>query len=631
MPFRALAIARPARPSPPTRPGRQPLKPAGTRLAVWGALALLRLGAIDPAAAQIDLSPAKWPPGELERVARAAGPTGLVAHSRAIIAGTTNPLAVRAGREALARGGSAADAAITTALVQVVLAAGSYVSFAGFMNLVYYDAETRQVQTLNASYNTLLDERDPRSIPHADSSNGRTVLVPGFFAGIEAAHRRFGRLPFATLFGPAIYFAAEGFPLPPSLAGMIRFRERVFDRSPAAKAIFRKPDGAGYAVGETFRQPAVAATLRAVASNGSAHIYRGPWADRFVAAVRQAGGRISREDLRRYRPLWASSLATSYHGHAVHTMPLPNVGGGHLLQGLNLLEASGLTRGPHYRSSATALFQFTKISRVARLVGTQAGGAPTDSALLRRYLPGVDLRPAARTDKATATGIWTAMQRPEWRELEAAAFADGKRNSPELDSFLRDFVHSDGIVAADERGNVAVLLHTINTTLWGTTGLFVDGISIPNSASFQQRLIEAVGPGQRLPDPTMPLIVLRDGQPVLASNSVGGTGILANTLESLTNVLDYGMDVRAAVDTAQFLGPAIATAEADHQVLVQGDFPAALIDSARALGQAYQEVAPAGQGLARGYWVAVALAPERTPRRLTGAVSRILSGFVDGY
>jgi gamma-glutamyltranspeptidase/glutathione hydrolase len=578
---------------------------------VFGSIALLQLTAGEPIAGQAAPAPAEW--------------------SHAIIAGTTNPEAVRAGNEILARGGSAVDAAIATALAQVVLAAGSYVSFAGFMNLVYYDAATHRVETLNASYNTVLGEKDPRSIPHADASDGRTVLVPGFFAGIDAAHRRFGRLPRADVFAPAIRLADEGFPLPASLAGMIKFREKVFDRSAEAKAIFRKPDGSAVAVGETFRQPAVAATLRAVAAAGSDYIYRGPWADHFVAAVRGAGGKMSREDLARYRPIWAPALATSYHGFTVHSMPLPNVGGGHLLQGLNLLEASGLTREAHYTRSARSLYWFTKISRVGRLVGTQAGGAPTDPALLARYVPGVDLRPEARTAKATAAGIWKAMQQPGWRELERRAFEDGKTNSPELDSFLRDFVHSDGIVAADEKGNVAVLLHTINTTLWGTTGLFVDGVSIPNSGSFQQRLIESVGPGQRLPDPTMPLIALRDGRPVVAGNSVGGTGILGNTLQGLTNVLDYGMDVRHAVDTAQFLGPAIATSQADRQILVQGDFPKALVDSARALGQAYDEVPAAAQGLARGYWVTVAFGGTEKKRKLTGAVTRILNGWVDGY
>jgi gamma-glutamyltranspeptidase/glutathione hydrolase len=583
------------------------------------------------ASAQVDLSPARWPAGEAERVMRAAASRALVEHPTAMIAGTTNPLAVRAGREALQRGGSAVDAAITTSLAQVVLAAGSYVSFAGFMNLVYYEAATGKVHTLNASYNTVLGERDPRTIPHADSSNGRTVLVPGFFAGIEAAHRRFGRLPLATVFGPAIHYAEEGFPLPASLAGMIKFREAVFDRSPAARAIFRKPDGSALVVGEPFRQPAVAATLRAVVADGADHVYRGPWARRFVAAVQAAGGRMSLEDLARYRAIWAPALTTRYHRLDVATMPLPNVGGGHLLQGLNLLEAADLPKRGHVTRSADALYWFTKISRVARLVGTQAGGAATDPALLRRYLAGVDLRPEARARKSTAEGIWKAMQAPGWSALEAQAFEDGKRNSPELDSFLRDFVHSDGIVAVDDRGNVAVLLHTINTTLWGTTGLFVDGISIPNSGSFQQRLIEQVGPGQRLPDPTMPVIVLDRGRPVLASNSVGGTGILGNTLQGLSNVLDFGMDVRAAVDTGQFLGPVIATVQANQQVVVQGDFPAALLDSARAKGQVYQEVPPAAQGLARGYWVAIAMSGSERARRLTGAVSRILSGFVDGF
>ena len=112
-----------------------------------------------------------------------------------MIAGTSGPLAVHAGLEALRRGGSAADAALTTALAQVALTAGSTVSYAGIMTVVYYDASTAQTYTLNAGYNTVQEEKDPGTIPTIGSHSGRTALVPGFMAGVQALHDRFGRLP----------------------------------------------------------------------------------------------------------------------------------------------------------------------------------------------------------------------------------------------------------------------------------------------------------------------------------------------------------------------------------------------------------------------------------------------------
>jgi gamma-glutamyltranspeptidase / glutathione hydrolase len=81
--------------------------------------------------------------------------------------------------------------------------------------------------------------------------------------------------------------------------------------------------------------------------------------------------------------------------------------------------------------------------------------------------------------------------------------------------------HSAGVVAVDAQGNVAALLHTINTIFWGATGIFVDGISIPDSATFQQSSIAKLKPGDRLPDTTNPAIVLKNGDPYLASSCTG--------------------------------------------------------------------------------------------------------------
>jgi len=112
----------------------------------------------------------------------------------------------------LKAGGSAADAALTTVLAQVALTAGGAVSYAGIFTAVYYDAGSKKVYSPNASWNTPKDETDPRSIPSQGIASGRTALVPGFMAGVQALHDRFGRRPFAELFGPSIWLAEKGLP-----------------------------------------------------------------------------------------------------------------------------------------------------------------------------------------------------------------------------------------------------------------------------------------------------------------------------------------------------------------------------------------------------------------------------------
>ncbi len=210
-----------------------------------------------------------------------------------LVIGLTGQRSVAVGLEILKQGGSAVDAAMATSLTQVVEAAGSYISFAGILSMMYYDASTGRVQSLNACYNTPLEEKDPLSIPKLDpfaggaAPSGRAVLVPGFMAGVGAAHARFGKLPLARLFEPAIQLAEDGFEVDSSLAGYIQFRKDVLSRLPETRKVFTKENGKLYERGDLFRQPELAATLRAVAAHGTSYLYSGDWAERFVAAVRQ--------------------------------------------------------------------------------------------------------------------------------------------------------------------------------------------------------------------------------------------------------------------------------------------------------------------------------------------------------
>ena len=535
---------------------------------------------------RVDYAISRWKKSEEKAEKRPALPVNCEG-TNGLIAATTGGQALEAGLQVLREGGSAADAAMATALCEVVQAAGSYVSFAGPMMMVYFDAATGKVYSMDAEYATPLGENDPRSIPR---KGGRTALVPGFMAGVQAAHARFGKVPFKRLFAPAIAVAERGEMVSSAMEWWIASKKRVLSRYPETKRIFTRPDGKLYVRGDWFRQPELAETLKKVATRGASYIYEGDWGGKFVEVIQRAGGRITLEDLKRYRAIWEEPLQTSYREYAVYaTGPTP-WGGVNIIQGLNLLELAHLKQSGPYTSSPQSLFWLMQIS--ACQSSTR------------------DLRPETRMSKQSAAEIWQQMRDGTWRGLPKAVRKQAA-NSP----------HTDGLAVVDQWGNMAVVNHTINTMLWGNTGLFVDGISIPDSAAFQNSDIEKAGPGHRLPNAMSPLIICFDGKPVLGSAATGG-GLHAKTLQVLANILEFGMDPQTAVDAPAFVGWDPAQVEADT-------FDPKILAELKRMGLSVEVASPKQAGTSRGYWVGVQIDP--VTRRIKGGVTRRLEGGVAGY
>jgi gamma-glutamyltranspeptidase / glutathione hydrolase len=216
------------------------------------------------------------------------------------------------------------------------------------------------------------------------------------------------------------------------------------------------------------------------------------------------------------------------------------------------------------------------------------------------------------------------MQSAEWGQLDREAFGWQVTGGTG---------HSNAVVVADQWGNVAALLHTSNAASWGTSAIFVDGVWIPDPASYQQEAIARAGPGARLPDPTNPMIVLKNGKPVLASSSIG-VGLHEQTLVSVVNVLEYGLDPKAAVDTASFLRPFFAAPAADSageigsQLVVEGELADSLLTAVRARGLPVKAVSYRQGGSWRGGWVGITI---DSTGRLRGAAPRHYNGWTLGH
>ena len=562
------------------------------------------------------LAPSRWSDEEqhrwwaIQQAPLPGNPPAQGAHGA--VSTALHALASRVGLEALRQGGSAMDAALATALTQIVLAGGAVISFFGILHLLHYDAATGETTSLNASWNTVLGEDDPLSIPGnvnpgADTMaemmgdaepSGRTALVGGFMRGLEDAHRRYGKLPFARLFEAAIELADDGFAVSPGLARYIASRERDLARLPETRAIFYKADGSTYKEGDHFRQPALAETLRRIAAEGADYMYSGEWAARCVAAIQADGGKMTMEDLERYEPIWSEPIIVDRGDRTLSLLGEPCEGSVALVEALNLATAAGLRDRPHWSKSGDSL---VRIAKSCSAIGIGYGRSQSEQEAL---CPGTDMSRASRLTQDNANVLWSVLD----------------TRSPV--TFRAQQAHSDDVVAIDADGNMVSLCHSINCLTWGRTAIVVDGISIGDPASYMQIKVAATPRGAQLPNPIELGLILKDGKPEIAWSSMG-VGLHYQTTMSLLNVIDHGMTIVEAADAARLLLPLAPGSDVTKPILrvIDGEFPDHVLAET---GLDIRRVAPVDARFAQGLWVAIQRDTE------TGALTAISPSYTNG-
>jgi gamma-glutamyltranspeptidase / glutathione hydrolase len=496
----------------------------------------------------VDISPGRWPAAERERAEKqeAAGwapaAARTISSKNGVISAIASPIAVQAGVMALREGGTAADAAATVALTEITTQLGSVVSFAGIMSLVYYDAKTGKVYSLDAGYNSYRNETEPKSIPVADMGplntavqadrgkngssptpaaakrKGRETLVPGFMAGIEATHTRFGRIPFSDLFEPAIWYCDHGVTVNPPLSAYFQLRREFLARTPEGRQFLRQAGNDLPRMSDRFTQPDLAGTLRDVARHGSRYMYTGPWGQDFVRTIQREGGKVTIEDMARYGIAWSEPLSTNFAGHQVYTAGLPSHSAYNILPALNLAEELKLDKRSPFWQDPKALRDLQRISDV---IDSAPQLDSKVASILRGH--GIDISPAAQLTKSYAKSV-----APLLDQLAATA-----QNAPR---------HSNAVVVIDKEGSIAAITHTINSVIWGDTGIVVGGIPIPDSAGFQQARLATITPGDRLPNEMVQTIVFTGEKPILATAAIGSSMILETT-KLVLGVAGQGLDL----------------------------------------------------------------------------------------
>jgi gamma-glutamyltranspeptidase/glutathione hydrolase len=567
-------------------------------------------------ASQIDLSPLNWAAGaretaeQIEAQRWAPSETRTISGQNGLISATASPIAVEAGLKALRYGGSAADVAGTIALTQVATQLGAVISYAGIMTMLYYDAKAGEIHALDAGYNSYRGESEPKTIPLSDLGplndlwpspvwerpqgsvdHGRKTLVPGFMAGIQAMHDRFGKLPFSALFEPAIWYAKNGVIISPMLAGYFHLRESVLSRTQEGRDFLRQAGNGRPKPGDRFVQSELAETLTAIANDGAQVMYTGKWGEAFVAALQRAGGKATLDDLRAYRPMWDKPCSGEVFGHIVHLSGPPNRSVHPIMTGLYMTEALGLDKRGAYWSDPTT---FRDLSRVCEFVSTAPLFSPWAIDLLQDK--GIDVSIEARGTKAFAQGAASLLD-----ELFAPIEPDRPR-------------HSAAIVVVDKDGDIVVMTHTINTVVWGDTGLIVGGIPLPDSAGFQQWRLAQLKPGERVPNEIACTLTFAGKTPVLATAPVG-SALIPETLKTIVSAIGQSQDLGPVVAAPPLLlslpGDGVPGPLRERTVSVPTDaYDAQFLAEVRALGVRIDESSAALALNLRGTLASVSIDPD---------------------
>ncbi|VFR33412.1 Gamma-glutamyltranspeptidase [plant metagenome] len=476
-----------------------------------------------------------------------------LAHASKHMVATANPLASEAGQRMLRKGGSVMDAAIAAQLVLNLVEPQSSGIGGGAFLMLYTAADQtlrgydgRETAPASAGADRFLKGGKP--IPFDDAVNsGLSVGTPGLLRMLELAHRQHGKLPWATLFQPAIDLAEQGFPVSPRLHTLTA-GNRALARQPAAAAYFLQADGSAWPVGHRLKNPAFAEVLRAVAAGGADAFHTGPIARDIVAAVRghAVPGDLSEADLRGYQARERDPVCGRYRMYQVCGMAPPSSGGIAVLQMLGMLEQHALRE--QKPASLAAVHFFSEAGRLAY--------ADRD-----RYVADpdfVDVPVKAMLDPAYVQARG-ALIRPD-RSMGEAAPGDpagllaqrGVDATPELPS-------TSHLVAVDDDGNALSMTTTIESEFGSK--IFVRGFLLNNELTdfslsgtddAGRAVANRVEPGKRPRSSMAPTLVFRNGQPYMAVGSPGGSAIINYVAKTLVGVLDWNLDIQAAIDLPNF-------------------------------------------------------------------------------
>jgi len=461
---------------------------------------------------------------------------------------TEQKLASEVGARILKAGGNAIDAAVAVgyALAVVNPCCGN-IGGGGFMLIHLANGKNiflnfREKAPLAGNSKMFLDDRG-NIIPEKSTYGYSAVAVPGTVLGLETALKKYGTMTRQQVMAPAIELASKGFILGPGDIALLQFGTKNFKRQANVAAIFLK-NGQPYQVGDRLVQKDLATTLSDISKQGAKAFYRGRIAKIIVEASNKNGGYLSVKDFENYRVEEEIPITCTYHGYKIISAPPPSSGGVALCESLNILESYPLqewgfhsVQGSHYIIEA---MRFAFADRNNNMGDPDFVNNPVTHLISKDYA--AQIRRVIPDNKAIPSTSLPMNFQPQHEGNNTTHYS-----------------------VIDQDGNAVAVTFTINRffgayVIADHTGFFLndemDDFTAKPGVANQFGLVQSaknnIQPGKRPLSSMTPTIVMKDRQPLIVLGSPGGPRIITTVLQTILNILEYNLNVQAAVDAPRF-------------------------------------------------------------------------------
>jgi gamma-glutamyltranspeptidase/glutathione hydrolase len=471
--------------------------------------------------------------------------------SRLGIVATSQALASQAGAQILARGGSAADAVIAANAVLGVVEP-MMDGIGGDLFAIEWDAKSGKLAGLNSSgwapeklTPELLKQKGVTRMP---GQGIFSVTVPGCVRGWEALHKKFGKLPWAELFQPAIYYARNGFPVTEVVETYWRSEKAAMEKDANGRRVFLV-NGETPKVGEVFRNPEYARALELIAQGGPEVFYRGAIAQAILKTSDRLGGVMTAADLADFRPEWVEPISTTYRGWTVYELP-PNGQGMAALEMLNIFEKFPI---PDWGFASADAFHVKMEAQKLAYADLRRYNA--DPKFAKVPVKGILSKDFAAT---RATTIDMKQGHCDVEPGDAARYGT-------------DTVY---LTAVDKEGNIVSLIQSV-ASLFGS-GVIVDDFGFPLQNRGAGFVLDAGHPDvlapRKRPFHTIIPGFMEKGNLHVGFGIMGGLNQPQAHAQFVSNVVDHGMNIQAALEAPRFTRLEFGSC----QFLIEGRVPAAV-------------------------------------------------------
>lgn len=452
--------------------------------------------------------------------------------------------ASKIGRMIIEQGGNAVDAAVAVGFtLGLVEPNATGLGGGGFMTL--RSAETGDIEFINfrecapaaATPDMWQVDSEGNVIGDQNWNGGKSVGVPGYVAGMVYALENYGTMSLEQIVAPIIELAEKGFTVTPTLSGdMNNSYDTLMLYSESGKIFLKDIDGMlmPYDIGDTFKNPDYAKTLKLIAEKGADVFYKGEIAEAMVAADQKYGGLMTMEDLANYQVEVMEPVHGTYRGYDIYSSPSPSSGGTIVLEILNILENFDVpsmdqdsAEAQHLMGSA---FAMAYADRGEYMGDTKFVDVPVNGLIDKDYAKKL----ADKIDMDTA--MTNVMPDDPWM-----------------------FEHQDTThySVADKDGNMVSVTCTVNG--YFGSAVAVDGYGFILNNEMADFDVGADHPnsiaGGKTPLSSMsPTLIMKDGEPVAALGSPGGTTIIATVAQICSNLIDHGMTMQEAIDAPRIKG-----------------------------------------------------------------------------